>query len=98
MAGRIVSKKMPVIVPDAKAPRVNGAIFLHVVIGADGTVESVEWISGPKWMRPAVMDAVRQWTYRPYLVNGVPVEVDTTITLNIGLNGDAWSDTASMPK
>jgi len=62
-------------------------VVLHAVIAKDGTMKSLAVVSGPQELQMSAMDAVRQWTYRPYLLNGEPTEVDTTITVNYNLNG-----------
>src|SRR5262249_39390417 len=59
----------------------NGKVELHAVIAVDGTIQSLQLVSGePMFVQPA-MDAVRQWRYKPTLLNGQPVEVDTFITV-----------------
>jgi protein TonB len=59
---------------------------LHAIIGKDGSIQSLQLISGPKELAPAAWDAVKQWTYKPYLLNGEPTAVDTTIMVNFNLN------------
>jgi TonB family protein len=78
MAGQLVSRVDPVY-PDTDA---QGAIVLHAIIAPDGTVQQLSVISGPPPLQGAAVDAVRQWVYKPYLLNGNPVAVDTTITVN----------------
>jgi protein TonB len=78
MAGQLVSRVDPVY-PDTEAA---GAVVLHAIIAPDGTVQQLSVISGPPPLQAAAVDAVRQWTYRPYLLNGNPVAVDTTIVVN----------------
>ena len=85
MAGNILTKAQPVYPPDAKAAHVEGAVVLHAIIGIDGSVENLSVISGPKELQPSAINAVKQWTFRPYLLNGNPTEVDTTITVNYQL-------------
>ncbi len=85
MAGNVLSKVNPTYPPDAKAAGISGSVVLHAIIGKDGTIEDLTVISGPKELTASALDAVRQWTYRPYLLNGEPVEVDTTITVNYQL-------------
>jgi len=58
---------------------------LKAVIAPDGSVESLELISGHPLLVNAAMDAAKQWHYKPYLINGVPAEVQTTITVNFQL-------------
>ena len=85
MAGQVVSKVAPVYPPDAKAAGVQGAVVLRAVISTAGEVENLQVISGPKELLGSAIDAVRQWTYKPYLLNGEPTEVETTITVNYQL-------------
>lgn len=85
MAGMVINKVDPVYPPDAKAAGVQGAVVLVAHIGADGAVQSLQAVSGPEVLRRPAIDAVRQWTYRPYLLNGQPTEVQTTVTVNFRL-------------
>ena len=59
----------------------------HVLIAPDGTVASVDILSGPRDLRENFVAAIRQWKYKPYLVHGVAVPVDTTIGVNICFGG-----------
>jgi protein TonB len=61
--------------------------MLHAIISKDGSVESLEYISGPQLLMKNAMDAVRQWRYKPTMLNGEPVEVDTTISVVFTLGG-----------
>ena len=79
MAARIVSQVQPKYPEAAKKAKIQGAVVLSVTIGKDGTVENLKVVSGPKELRRSALDAVRRWTYKPFLVNGNPVEVETTI-------------------
>jgi protein TonB len=60
---------------------------LHAVIAKDGSVEDLQYVSGPPLLMKAAMDAVRQWRYQPTQLNGEPVEVDTTISVVFTLGG-----------
>ncbi len=60
---------------------------MEAVIGTDGLIKNLRVISGPKELHQSTLDAVRQWTYKPYLLNGDPVEVKTTINVVYSLNG-----------
>ena len=53
----------------------------EAIIGKDGEVENLKVVSAPKELQQSALDAVRQWTYRPFLLNGAPVEVKTTIEI-----------------
>ena len=59
--------------------------MLSARIGSDGTVQELSVISGPAALGEAALDAVKQWTYRPYVLNGNPVDVSTVITVNFTL-------------
>jgi TonB family protein len=87
----IESKVSPTYPPEARAARVQGSVILKAIIGKDGTVQNLSLISGDPLLASAAMDAVRQWKYRPYLLNGNPVKVDTQITVNFTLSGVAPS-------
>lgn len=86
MAARIVSQVQPKYPEQAKKKRIQGTVVLNVEIGKDGTVDDVKVASGPKELRQSALVAVRQWTYKPYLLDGSPVEVDTTISVVYTLN------------
>jgi protein TonB len=60
---------------------INGIVFRHATISTKGTVDALSVISGPSSLQQAALDAVRHWTYRPYLLNNKPVEVETTINV-----------------
>ena len=85
MAGLILTKEEPLYPADAKAKGISGAVVLHVIIGKDGTVDNLQVISGPQELQSSAIEAVSKWTYKPYLLNGQPVKVDTTVTVNFTL-------------
>jgi len=62
-------------------------VVLQAVIGKDGTVRDLRVLSGHPLLAPPAMEAVKQWRYRPYLLNNEPVEVDTQINVNFTLGG-----------
>lgn len=86
MAGQILTRVNPTYPPEAKAKKITGTVVLSARIGTDGTVQDLSVISGPASLEEAALDAVKQWTYRPYLLNGNPVEVSTTVAVNFNLN------------
>jgi periplasmic protein TonB len=86
-AGKILEEVQPTYPAIAKAAHVQGTIVLHAIIGKDGSIQQLQYISGPAMLEPAAMSAVRQWRYKPYLLNGDPVEVDTTISVVFTLGG-----------
>jgi protein TonB len=80
-------KKVPPVYPvEARQAGISGTVRLHVIIAKDGTIEQLELVSGHPLLAQAALDAVRQWTYQPTLLNGKPVEVDTTIDVIFSLN------------
>lgn len=87
MAGNKIGGPAPKYPKEAKKERIQGTVVLHAVIGKDGLMEEVSAISGPKELQQSALDAVRQWTYKPYLLNGDPVEVETTINVIYTLAG-----------
>jgi periplasmic protein TonB len=60
---------------------------LQAVISKDGSIENLRVISGHPMLVPSAIDAVKQWKYKPYILNGEPVEVDTQVTVNFTLGG-----------
>lgn len=83
MAGAILSKPQPVYPQSAKTNHVQGTVVLRAMIGIDGHIHSLHIVSTPDSdLAIAAVAAVRKWTYRPYILNGLPTEVDTTITVN----------------
>lgn len=66
--------------------KVTGAVVLHAVIANDGTVSKLDYVSGPPFLTNAAIEAVKQWRYRPTLLNGQPAEVDTTINVIFALD------------
>jgi protein TonB len=85
--GMVLHKVQPTYPPLARTARVQGSVILAAVIGKDGTIQNLHVISGHPLLTQAALDAVRQWRYRPYILNGEPVEVDTQVTVNFTLSG-----------
>jgi len=69
------------VYPPASNKRLDGTVVLHVVVGKSGDVKSARYVSGPTRLVNSAVNAVLQWRYKPTLINHVPVEVDTTVTL-----------------
>jgi TonB family protein len=76
----------PIYPPEAKAAGIQGSVVLHAVIGKDGKIASLKLVSGPRELTKSAWAAVIQWGYKPYLLNGQPTAVDTTITVNYALS------------
>jgi protein TonB len=85
---KLVSQPMPVYPPLARQARIQGNVVLHAIISKDGHVEQLSVISGHPLLIQSALDAVRQWRYQPTLLNGDPVEVDTTITVTFTMGGN----------
>lgn len=79
---RLLNKVEPVYPRIAVLSGRQGDVKLHAVIAKDGTIESLTVISGDPMLVPSTLEAVRQWRYRPYILNGEPVEVETFITVS----------------
>jgi len=76
----------PTYPPEAGRARIEGTVVLLAVIGKDGSVQNVRVESGLPVLAQAAIDAVKQWRYKPYLLNGEPIEVDSQITINFALS------------
>jgi len=87
MEAKALERTQPVYPAIAKAAHVQGTVVLHAIISKAGTVDQLQLVSGPPLLVSAAMDAVRQWRYRPTLLNGEAVEVDTTIQVVFTLGG-----------
>jgi len=85
-AAMLINKITPIYPPLARQTRISGTVRLHAIISKDGTVQQLEVLSGHPLLQQAALDAVRQWRYRPTLLNGEAVEVDTTIDVIFSLN------------
>jgi TonB family protein len=80
-AARMIRQVMPAYPSEAKSKHIQGTVVLHVVIGKDGSIGILNVVNGPAELTKSAMDAVKQWRYSPTLLNGSPVEVDTTISV-----------------
>ncbi|HVU47532.1 MAG TPA: energy transducer TonB [Terracidiphilus sp.] len=86
MAGLLLNKVVPVYPPIAKATGTQGTVVLQATISKNGTIENLRVLSGSPMLQQAAIDAVRQWIYRPYLLNGSPVDVETTVNVVFTMN------------
>ncbi|HUE53023.1 MAG TPA: energy transducer TonB, partial [Terriglobales bacterium] len=73
--------------PIARLARVQGTVELRAIISKTGTIENLVVVSGSPTLVKSAIEAVRQWRYRPYLLNNEPIEVETEITVNFVLSG-----------
>lgn len=85
--GLLIRKVQPNYPPLARQARIQGTVLLQAEISKDGTIENLRLISGHPMLAPAAIEAVKQWRYKPYILNGEPVEVETQITVNFTLSG-----------
>jgi TonB family protein len=85
MAAQLLSKTNPVYPPEAKKAGIQGTVKLEAVISKTGEVDQLKVTSGAAELQQSALDAVRKWTYKPFLVNGDPVEVKTTINITYSL-------------
>ncbi|HKS66758.1 MAG TPA: TonB family protein [Candidatus Acidoferrales bacterium] len=83
----LIHQVLPVYPEIAKTAHIQGTVILHAIISKEGSVQELQYISGPPLLMRSAMDAVRQWRYRPTLLNGDPVQVDTTISVVFTLGG-----------
>jgi len=83
--GLLMHRVVPVYPPEARAARVQGTVMLGAIIDRQGMVKDLKVISGPPELRDSAIGAVQQWRYRPYMLNGEAVEVETQIQVNYAL-------------
>ena len=86
--GDLLHKVLPVYPPWARSARIQGQVVLQAVISKQGVIENLKVLAGHPMLVPAAKEAVRQWRYRPYVLNNEPVEVETQITVNFSLAGN----------
>jgi periplasmic protein TonB len=87
LQGSLIRRVDPAYPQLAKSARVQGPVVLAALISKAGTIEDLRVVSGHPMLVKAAIDAVSQWHYRPYILNGDAVEVDTQITVNFTLGG-----------
>ena len=85
--GLLIHEVRPQYPALARSAHIQGAVILQAIIRKDGTIQQLRLLSGHPLLVQAAVEAIRQWRYRPYLLNNEPVEVDTTIQVNFTLNG-----------
>jgi TonB family protein len=85
MQGLQESKVMPEYPADARNEHVEGIVLLKINVDREGNVYKTELVSGDPMLAESAANAVRQWKYRPYRLNGQPVEVESTVRVNYAL-------------
>ena len=83
----LIRQVRPVYPPLARQARIQGTVKLTAIIAKDGTIQKLEVLSGHPLLIPSALSAVKQWRYRPTLLNGQPVEVVTQVDVNFTLSG-----------
>jgi protein TonB len=86
--GLLIYRVEPAYPPLAKQARIQGVVVLTAIIGKDGNVQNLQVVSGHPLLAPAAIEAVKQWRYKPFLLNGQPVEVETTVTVNFHVRSE----------
>ena len=81
LQAQLISRLEPRYPPLALQTRKEGTVLLHAIISRDGRITALEVVSGSPWFAQTALEAVRQWRYRPTILNGEPVEVETSITV-----------------
>lgn len=85
--GLLVKRIQPTYPPLARQARIQGSVVLQAEISKEGKIENLRVLSGHPMLAPYALEAVKQWLYKPYFLNGEPVEVETQITVNFSLSG-----------
>ncbi|HEY1803225.1 MAG TPA: TonB family protein [Terracidiphilus sp.] len=85
MEGMLIYKVVPTYPAMAQAIRASGTVVLQATISRTGTIENLRVVEGPPLLRQATLDAVEQWRYKPYMLNGQPIEVETTVNVQFTL-------------
>ena len=85
--GLLIQRTAPIYPPMAKNARVSGTVVIQATISRNGTIENSHVVSGPAMLRQSALDAVKTWRFRPYLLSGEPVEVETTVNVNFAMGG-----------
>ena len=85
--GLLIKKVQPAYPPLARQARIQGQVVLQAEISKEGTIQNLQLISGHPMLAPAAIEAVKQWRYKPYLLNGEPVAVETQVVVNFTLSG-----------
>jgi periplasmic protein TonB len=86
-SGLLIKRVQPNYPPLARQARIQGQVVLHAEISKEGTIQNLQLISGHAMLAPAAIEAVKQWRYKPYLLNGEPVAVETEVIVNFSLSG-----------
>ena len=84
---QVISQPVRVSYPTlARQMKVQGSVVLQALVGRDGLIQDLRVLSGPAILSSAAQEAVKQWRYKPYFLNGEPVEVETQVTVKFVLS------------
>jgi hypothetical protein len=97
LAALLIKRIDPVYPASALAEHGSTLVAMHVIVSKTGDVKDVQPVSGSKLLLPIAMEAVKQWRYKPYLMNGEPVEVETVITIEYLFGAAAKESEAAVP-
>jgi protein TonB len=86
MQGNLVHRVEPVYPAIARSAGVQGTVLVRALISPQGHIEQAQVISGSPLLSAAALSAIKEWKYRPYILNGNPIEVETEITVNFVLS------------
>ena len=84
VTGLLIHRVTPEYPPIAESHHIVGTVVLHAIIGKDGKIKDLKVVSGPEMLARSALGAVQQWAYKPYLLKGEPIEVDTQIVVHFG--------------
>ena len=86
--GLLIYRVEPTYPPLAQQARIQGAVVLTAIIGKDGNIQNLQVVGGHPMLAPAAIEAVKHWRYKPFLLNGQPVEVETTVTVTFHVRSE----------
>jgi protein TonB len=86
MSKNLISSPKPAYPPAARLQRVEGDVVVRVLISENGTIEKATAVTGPVPLRGAAESAMQQWRYKPYIVEGKPIKVQTEMNFHFTLN------------
>ncbi len=84
VTGLLLHRVQPEYPPIAESHHIVGTVIMHAIIGKDGRIKDLKVVSGPEMLARSALGAVQQWVYKPYLLGGEPIEVDTQIIVRFG--------------
>jgi protein TonB len=96
MKALIVHKVPPKYPEDARNHRIQGTVLVDVIVGTNGKVTDTKLVFGHPALAKVTVDAIRKWKFKPYLLNGNPIEVETQVTMNFSLSGGVDQSSARV--